>query len=152
MPPITVRPSGFDSAAIAKKTTDRAQAAGQDWLTGVLNPRKDPKAAAIASNAHYKQSMQTALNEDAFLKGVQGIDLDQMATTINALGASVYTQGVAARQAKLAAAWQKYGPLLGDLQARVNAMPNVTDADRENKAIAMMRGLKLIKKQLRGQK
>jgi hypothetical protein len=130
----------------------RASAAGETWKAGVLSPRKSPKAQAIASNARYKGQMQAAIAADSYLHGVQNIDEDAMAATVNALGAGVYTQGIAARLPKIQASLEKMQPMKAALKATIDAMANVTDADREARMLSNKRGMQSIGKMMRGQK
>jgi hypothetical protein len=147
--PFATRPTIADAATIANAHMEGVQRSGDKWKAGMHAPRTDPKTAAIASNARYKAQMQAALSADSYLKGVQAIDVEQMLATVDAIGATAYVQGVVARRGKIAGFWQKFIPLLAQLTEKVRAMPQATDPERENRALAMMRGMRELGKALR---
>jgi len=150
MPPISIRPAVQDPTAQAEKTIQRATNAAGDWLAGIKSPRRDPKAQAIKGNATYKNAMQVALAADAYLHGVQNMDVDAMLATLDLLGTGVYTAGLAARKSKLVAKLTKMAPLLTAHKAKMDSMPTATDSDRQAKMIANLQGMKEIGKQLAG--
>jgi hypothetical protein len=119
-------------------------AAGSRWVEGIKNPRRDPQQAALKATARYKEQTLKAINEGRYEQGVAAYSVDQMIATVDALGANVYTQGVATRVHKIEAAQGVLLPLMARHLATIDAMPAVTDADREARMLANMRGMKQV--------
>ncbi len=94
--------------------------------------------------------MAKSIAEDRFLKGVQASDPNEAIATAVAVGASGYTQGALARGAKHERIMGKVAPLMASAVGAVRAMPAVTDADREARAIAMIRGGREVGRKLKG--
>jgi len=113
----------------------------------VMNPRKDPIAAAKAANARWKLRVQEAISNDSFSKGLDGVDIDMMYQMIQAAGEQSFVQGIAIRAPKIAAAIAKLQPLVLAMKKALDAMPCVTDTEREAKMIAAKRGMQAIGKQ-----
>jgi hypothetical protein len=129
-----------DAGTVAAKWAQRTQAAAQDFTTGVQNTDKDPTALAIAQGQRYIQRVTDAFNSGKWANGLRRVGKAgwQAATLAKA---SNFSTGVAAAEAKVATA---FGPLLAyetTLQARVQAMPNVTLADRIARATAWINGM-----------
>lgn len=133
-----------------EKQVTRTTAAGEAWKEGVKNPRRDPVAQAKKSNTKYKNAVQAALASDKWLRSLDKIDPNQVAATVEALGAGVFTQGVSARRGKIAAAIGKLRPLLLTHMTANDAMPGDTPEQREAKMIANLRGMRSIGAKLRG--
>ena len=150
MSPVNIRPTLPSSDELAKRMVDGATAAQQKYVDGALNPRRSAKGEALKANARYKAKMQEVLAGDLWLKGIEGINEDQMMAVIQSIGGTAYVQGIQARQVTIKAAFDQLVPLLTSLINKVRAMPAATDADREARMLANMRGLKDIGKQLRG--
>ena len=130
---------------MADKMIRNAGNAGTDWLNGTLNPSRSPKAAAAAAAGKWKTGVKKAVANDAFAKGVAKIDEDQMAATIQAVGAAGYTSGIQARQAKIVAAFQRLQPKLLAIKNQIGSMPQATDADNEARMLANLRAMRGIK-------
>jgi hypothetical protein len=136
-----IRQPADPTMAIARYK-EKTAAAGADWQKGVLNPRKDFKSEALKANGRWKNSMQAAIAADKFAKGIGRVDLAQFDATVNALGASVYQNGIAAKMPKAEAALARELPITAAVAATVNAMPGDTPEQRAEKAkqFALLRG------------
>jgi chorismate mutase len=150
--PFNTRPRVPDAATITQRMIDGSAAAGQKFVEGALAPRRDPVQAAIKANARYKANTLAAINEDRFVKGLQGVDNEQTIAVISSIGAQAYTQGVAARKAKIARRNEQMNPILAANCATIDGMPAVTDQDREARMLANLRNMRQMGKTLRGQK
>lgn len=129
-----------DAQTVAAKWAARTQAAAQDYTTGVQNTASDPTALAIAAGQRYIQRVTDAFNSGKWANGLRRVGKAgwQAATVAKA---SNFSTGVAAAEAKVAAT---FGPLLAyetTLQARIDAMPNITLADRIARATAWIQGM-----------
>ncbi len=147
---MAIRPAYPDAGTLSRRWKEGVQQAGEKWVEGIQNPRADAKQEAIKANATYKASMAKSIAEDRFLKGVQASDPNEAIATAVAVGASGYTQGALARGAKHERIMGKVAPLMASAVGAVRAMPAVTDADREARAIAMIRGGREVGRKLKG--
>jgi hypothetical protein len=141
---LTVKPMAT-AQEMADKMIRNSANAGTDWLNGTLNPSRSPKAAAAAASGKWKTGVQKAITTDAYSKGVANINEDQMAATIQAVGAAGYTAGIQARQAKIQAAYTRLQPKLLAIKQAISAMPNTTDQDNENRMLTNLRQMRAIK-------
>jgi chorismate mutase len=134
-----------DANTWANKMLSRASNAGNDWLTGVKNPRRDPKAAALKAVGKYKDRMQKALTAGSWEKGVAATDPAQTMAVIDKVGAAGYTNGIAAREGKIRQAIATLAPKVTDISNRIQGMPQDTDAQRETRMIENLRAMRKLK-------
>jgi hypothetical protein len=119
--------------------------AGQDWLNGVQNPRRSPTAAAKAAVGKWKNNMQKAIADGRYEKGLAKSSDAQIIATATKVGPAGYTSGIQARQDKIQAAIQILQPKLTAHLAKIDAMPQDTDQQREAKMIANLQGMRALK-------
>lgn len=148
--PVSVGSRVPDADAWADKMVDRAVSASGDWLTGVLSPRKHPIEAAIAADGKRKQRLEEAEREGRWKAAMQRVNVDEMYSTIEAVGQSAYTAGLEARRGKVKSKIAKLQPLVKALAETIDKMPQDTDTQREQKMLAAKRGMQAIGKKLRG--
>lgn len=148
--PVTVGARVKSAEAWAEKMVANAVAAGPAWRTGVLNPRKHPIESAIAANGKRKQRLAEAERDERWLHAMQRVDVDEMYRTIEEIGESAYTQGIAARKGKIKAKISKLQPLVEGLAKTIDGMPQDTDQQREARMLAARRGMIEIGKRLKG--
>jgi hypothetical protein len=122
----------------------RASNAGQDWVTGTQNPRKDPVAAAIAANQKRIANFNKSVTAKTWEGAIQRVDPAQTAATVAAVGAQGYAQGIQARKGKITAAIGRLQPLVAAHVAKMDQIQVNSDADAENKMIQNVRGMKAI--------
>ncbi len=118
----------------------------QKWLDRTTKPRKNFKLEALkdTSRQRYKTSMEEVLREDRWGGGMALVDESETINLIAKRGSSVYSQGVADRKDKISRRIKELHADRLALAATIDAMPVATDADREAKVIANIRGLKAI--------
>ena len=148
--PVTVGARVKSADAWAEKMVANAVAAGPAWRTGVLNPRKHPIESAIAANGKRKQRLAEAERDERWLHAMQRVDVDEMYRTIEEIGESAYTQGIAARKGKIKNKISKLQPLVEGLAKTIDGMPQDTDQQREARMLAARRGMIEIGKRLKG--
>lgn len=134
-----------DATTWANKMLTRASNAGQDWLNGVQNPARDPKAAALKAAGKYKNNLQKALAAGSWEKGIAAIDPSQTAATIAKVGAAGYTNGIAAREGKIRAAIATLAPKVTAISNTIQGMPQDTDAQRETRMLENLRAMRKLK-------
>jgi len=129
-----------------RKQIDNIKAVGRtNYLAGIRAPKKSPIQAAIAAQDRYEEQMR----KDEVLKrrkeGLEKVTDDEWLAMAESIGADRLVDGVVKRQHKVERFVSKFQPLLKDHLAKIDAMPNVTDADRENRMLENLRGLKKLK-------
>lgn len=139
---MALRPAFPSADEIATRYQEGVAASGDRWIQGMRNPRRDPKAAAVAASATYKAAMQKSLTEDAYAKGVAQIDPAEALATAERVGSSGYQAGAIARVPKMQKSMAKFVPHAQAAVTAVRNLPAVTDQDRENRAVAMIRGMR----------
>lgn len=140
------RPAFPDPSTMTTRWKDGVQSKAQNWLDGIQNPRADFKQSAINANATYKANMAKSLSEDAWVKAMQKVDPNAAIATAVAVGTAGYVAGAMARVNKFTNSMQKWVPLATAAVQAVRALPSVSDVDRENRAVMMIRGFKAAKK------
>lgn len=148
--PITLGPPVISPEEWAEKQVKNASAAAQEWLKNVKRPRRDPLKAAIAAAPKRAEKVRQALEEKKWEKAMAKVDEDVMYAVIDAVGAEGYRRGVEARKSKVVARVKELQPMVTVLKKEIEAMPDVTDADREARLLAARRGMIAIGKKRRG--
>ena len=131
-----------NGSAVATKWVNRTSGASQDYVNGALTTDKDPTQLAINAAPRWFNKVQEAYTQGKFQAGLARAGKAGWQNGIKTKGATNFATGVQAAEQKVAAV---FGPLLqyeANLQAQVSAMPNVTDADKENRMLAWTRGMR----------
>ena len=150
--PITLGPrlpTPEDWAALQVKG---AQDNAAKWLANTTHPKKNFKEEALreTSRARYHSSMEEALRENRWEGGMALVDESETMAIIQKRGSGAYSGGVADRADKITRRVKELHPDRLALAAAIDALPVSTDAEREAKIIANVRGLKAIGKKRRG--
>lgn len=130
-----------DAAAVAQKWQQRASGAQQAYVDGVNATQKDPTQLAINNQQRLLTNFQNAINSGKWANNLRAVGKQGWQAAVDAKAAN-FSTGVNAAVAKVQAA---FAPLLqfeNNLQQQVDAMPNVTDTDRENRMLAWVRGMR----------
>jgi len=148
--PVTVGGRVIDAGEWAKRQLEGAAAAGDRWMYGVLHPKRNPVEAAIAANQKRKDRLAQSEKEEKWLHSMERVDQDETYRTIEAVGPTGYTAGIAAREGKIIKRVAQLQPMVEALAKRLDGMPQDTDAQREAKMIAAKRGMQEIGRKRRG--
>lgn len=147
--PITV--TAVPSAdKMVDKLIRNASRAGGDWLEGMQNPDDDPKEAAKRAAGKYQSNMDKALKEKRWEKGIDGRNLDEELATAAAVGQRNFEGSFDARKAKIGRKFAQLQPMIVAVKAKIRAMKQDTDADREQRAVEAIRGMREIGRKLKG--
>jgi hypothetical protein len=149
-PGVRIQNPGPDAARMTERLLRKVSGAGQDYVTGMQNPRRDPKAAAMRAEGKWANRVQEAITRKAYGAGIRNYDVAEAVTIATSDGGSAYTAGVAKRAAKIARVHQRLAPLLGGVSQAIQAMPQDTDGQREARLIAARRAMINVGKQLKG--
>ena len=128
------------------KQIGNLQAVGEtNYRLGITRPKKDPIAAGIAAQGAYENAMRDPKVLARREAGLRKTNMEEWVAMAERVGASRLVQGVTERRYKVERFLQGYVPkLLGHL-ARIDALPNVTDADRERRMLENLKGLRGLK-------
>lgn len=131
-----------DAQTVATRWQQSASAGATRYAEGVQNTDKDPTALAVQAGPRYFSGVQEAFNSGKWARGLQRVGKAGWQRAVADKGVTNYSTGVNAARDKVASA---FAPLLAfesNLQGQINAMPNVTDGDRENRMLAWTRGMR----------
>jgi hypothetical protein len=139
--PMTLGPVVISPEEWAEKQVTRAANAASEWEKNVLRPRRDPIAAAIAAAPKRDQKVRESLEQKKFEKAMAKVDENLMYEVIRKRGAAAFRSGVEDRRAKVVSRVKELQPMVAALKQTIDAMPDVTDADREKRLLAARRGM-----------
>lgn len=134
-----------DSALALKKYLARTSAAGQDWADGIANTTKDIAANAVKAAPKYKANMMASLQNDTWAKRMSRVTTADIKAAVVAAGAGAYTGGISRRSSKIEKAFARVMPLIKANADKIQAMADITPADREARMLANLRGMRAIK-------
>lgn len=136
----------IDPAAWVQKQIDTLSAVGEtNYRQGITRPRKSPIGAGIAAQAKYEARMRDPEVLKRRESGLRATSDDVWASRAERIGAGRLVQGVVERRAKVEQKVQAYHGQLSQHLQRIDAMPDVTDSDRERRMIENLHGLKAMK-------
>ena len=121
------------------------QVGRQNYAQGISMPKKPPIEAAIAAQDRYEEQMR----KDEVLKrrkeALEKVTDDEWFAYAKELGTERLVDGVVKREKKVDRFVKAWQPMLLDHVSKIDAMSDVTDADREERMLANLRGLKDLK-------
>lgn len=129
-----------------KRQIETLKQVGQaNYLQGIMQPKADPIAAAIEAQDRYVEQMRKEEVLARRVAGLKGVSLSDWAAYTQNIGVNRFVEGVVKREAKVDKFVKGFQPLLAEHVAKLDQMDDVTDADREQKVLANIRGLKALK-------
>jgi hypothetical protein len=149
-PGITINNPGPDPSRTAEKLIRRAQGAASDYVAGMQAPRREPVQAAIRAKGKWANRVQEAINNNSYERGVRNQNYSEAVQIATSDGGSAYTQGVAKRAAKIQRVHADLMPRLGAVSQAIQAMPQDTDAQREQRLLAARRAMIAVGKSRKG--
>jgi len=121
------------------------KAVGEDnYAKGISMPKKDPIAAGIAAEGKFKDKMKKVLEDGSRAKGLEKTDMSEWYKYSQTIGKGRIVEGVVLREAKVNDFVTSFQPLLTDHVAKIDAIKDVTDKDREDRMLENLRGLKAL--------
>ncbi|MBW2559542.1 MAG: hypothetical protein JRE40_01680 [Deltaproteobacteria bacterium] len=129
-----------------KRQIDTLKSVGEaNYKVGIASPKRDPIEAGIAAQDRYEAQMK----KDEVLKrreeALKKTSMAEWYKYASELGAARLVDGVTKREAKVGDFVRAFQPLLLDHVNKIDALPDVTDSDRENRMVENLRGLKALK-------
>jgi hypothetical protein len=131
-----------DASTVVAKWQQRASAAASDYAAGVQNTDKDPTSLAIAAIPRMQQRFNDAVNSGKVANGLRRVGVQGWKAAVANKGVQNFQSGIAAATDKATAAFTRLLAYESTLQGQINAMPNNTDADREQRMLAWVRGMR----------
>ena len=127
---------------VAKKWSNNLGNAQSEMQAGVQRVRVAPGVAAAAAKQKWVAKMTSAATQAKWEQNTRAVGLGQWQQSMLELGIQRAAAGAQAKQAKMAHAMTKLLPFIDGLQGTVKSMPDVTPQDREQRALAWMRGMR----------
>jgi hypothetical protein len=123
------------------------------WLTNLSNATTEmqagvarltvaPGQAAAAKKQKWVNALMDTTTQDKWARNVASVSLTQWQQAMNDYGINRVSQGAQAKAAKFEAAMNSLLPFIDRLAATVRAMPDNTPADREQRMLAQVRGMR----------
>ena len=133
-------------AAWAERQIKTLQAVGEsNYKVGITKPRKDPIEAGIAAEEKYAANTKKAIDEGRRAAALAKTDMATWYKYTSDIGAGRLVEGVVKRRAKVDKFVTTYQPMLVSHLASIDALDDVSDADREERMLENLRGLKALK-------
>jgi len=130
----------------AKRQIDNLKAVGEgSYKVGISKPAKDPIAAGIATENKYAAEVKRAIDEGRRKAALEKTDMATWYKYASEIGAGRLVDGVVKREAKVKKFVGTFQPLLVDHLAKIDALPDVSDKEREDRMLENLRGLKALK-------
>lgn len=142
MPPINPQ-------TIADRYVAGMQGASTKYKAGVAAVSEAPTAKAARNLGKAQRNYNAAIESGKTAARLNAVSLEQWKALASTKGANNLAGGASAAKSKVAAYWTAVGPAFASLQAQIDAMPNETEQDREQRALAWMRGMRDIGNQRR---
>jgi len=141
---------GPDPQRAAQKLVARAQAATQDYVHGMQNPRRDPRQAARAAKGKWASRLQEAIANDNYGKAVGNYDLAEAQRIATEDGGAAFAQGVAKRAPKIERVFNTLMPQLAGISSRIQQMPQDNDGQRTQRMIANLEAMRALGRARKG--
>jgi len=121
------------------KLISRASAGAEDWYNNYLANIDFMLEAGKAAEDKWADKITTAIKEKRRLKGLEKVSASDVRDIVTKLGPTAFTNGIAAREAKIRKVVNELQPLVQAVSDAIRAMPDKTDADREKRLLAARR-------------
>lgn len=128
--------------AIAKKMVDRTSGAGGAWESGMRGAAGSITSNMKAASKRYKDEMTKALAEGRWDKAIANLTDDQIIAAAIKTGGGGWETAISNKAEKVAAAWRILQPRLQAHMDKIAAMPNGSDAEREQRMVENLRGMR----------
>jgi len=121
------------------------QVGRQNYAQGISMPKKSPIEEAIKAQDRYEEQMRKEEVLKRRKEALETVTDDEWYAYASEIGAERLVDGVVKREKKVDRFVKSWQPMLLDHVAKIDELPDVTDADRENRMLENLRGLKGLK-------
>lgn len=130
-----------------------AQQVSDKWLRGLQNATQDmtdgvgrvtvaPGQAAAAKQQKWINALMDTNTQQKWARNVSAVSLSSWKAAMTDYGINRVAQGAQAKQPKFTTAMNSLLPFIDQVRDQVRNMPDDTPAAREQRALAMMRGMR----------
>jgi len=134
-----------------KRYASHAANAATDWEERTLTPSRDPIAAAIRANQKRIDRFQQSEKDGKWLGTMKKRTVNDFFEGVQASARNHgYENGIAGKLPKANRRFAELQPLVSALKDTIQAMPDGTDAQREERLKAARKGMLVIGNKLRG--
>ena len=130
------------AAEVAQKWATNLGNAQTSMQNGVNRVTTAPGQAAVDKQQKWITAMQSTEVQAKWARKTGAVTLQQWKDSMLNLGIQRAASGATAKMSKMQAAMTTLLPYIDQVAASVRAMPDNTPADREQRALAMMRGMR----------
>ena len=138
---------------MAKKWKQNTQNKGEvlvENLLDVINAGVNPMKLAAEKDKKAIAKLRQVFESGTWRKIMESVDIGTYKTIVQQVSAQAYNAAVEAKAPKYDRFAKSWAPILADITAKVRAMPDETDAQREQRMLAMVRSLRKAKGAWRG--
>lgn len=128
-----------------EKQLARVRVSGGDFKDGIMAVTENPAAKALAANAKRVAKLQESIVNKTWEKKMAKVSLEDWKSKASTLGADRFIAGVEANVDKIEKFVKGFQPKLVSLTNAVQAMPETTEAERDARVVAMVRGMRKLK-------
>ena len=127
---------------VADKWAANLGNAQQSMTAGVARVTEAPGAAAVAKQQKWVLAMQDPTVQAKWARKTGAVSLQSWQASMTNIGIQRAVQGATQKKQKMVTAMTNLLPFIDQVASQVRAMPDNTPADREQRALAMMRGMR----------
>ncbi len=150
--PVQIRPAFPDATTFTKRLIEGVSTKATHYAEGVRAPRANFLDRAKASGPAWTAGVQAAVAGNRYIAGLNKVNADEAIETAATHGAAVYVSGVRDREAKIQRIMSEVAPAMAAAVATVRNLPKNSDADREARAVGMIRAARAVGLARRGGK
>lgn len=131
---------------VGAKWLRNIQAAQPEMTAGVQRVTVAPGVSAAAKAQKWINSLQDPAVQDKWKRNVSNVSLQQWQSAMTTYGINRVSQGAQEKLPKFVTAMNSLLPFIDNLASQVRNMPDNTYADREQRMLAQVRGMRNYKK------
>lgn len=136
-----------DAATVSSKWSNNLTNAADTIRAGVNAVQQAPGVAAAAAQNTMRARILAAIDSGKWAANVSAVSLSSWKNSMLTTGLSRISDGARKGQPKMQAFLNQFLPYVARVQQEVRAMPNASDADREQRMIANKRLMQQFKYQ-----
>lgn len=129
---------------VDKQINNLSAVGAQNYRVGIANPKRSWQAASINGQGAYENAMRNPETLKRRETKIRNVSDDEWAAGAER-GADRLVQGTIDRRYKIERAWSNLHPKLSAHLQRIDAMPNATPEQREQRMIANVKGMRSMK-------
>lgn len=130
----------------AAKQASRLKAATQDIARGVDRVTEAPGVRAARKQDKMRQNIMQSIDDGTWARNTAAVPLQDWATKMKNKGIPRISTGIDEAKSKVEAFAADLLPFQDSLKAQVDAMPDLSETDREQRALTWMRGMRQFKR------